>query len=672
MPILLKKQTKKQQAVHKAVQAFRARARDCTYGPPESLSRRRRLENDTATWLKYYLAEAFPSPFAPIHREYIGDLDYITTNGGWKAVALPRGSGKTTIAMGYALKCILTGLSQYAVIISAKATLSRENISKLKSWLLHNDRLAADYPEVCVPIRHTKGIPQSMATLTAFGEPVNVKWKAAQVVLPDAPMISKDGKKTRAVSANAIIECEGITGAIRGMAYTRPDGANIRPDLAIPDDPQTPESARSAEQTRQRLDIIFSDVAGLSGPSKDIRIIVPCTIMQEGCLADQITDPEMEPDFLGQRYPFFISMPGNMTLWEQYNAVRTEGLKRRDRGRAARAFFKLHQAALEAGAVVSWPDRKGDTAVNGIQWGMNEYFRRGPVAFAKELQNQPMPSEEMIRISKEIVIRCEVDRPKWQVREDSVCNVAFIDLNPRTSGLHWAIVSYGEKLSGHIPAYGRHPSRGVLVPEGASETQEDALVFEGLRVLCKALGEAPLKNGSNPAKIDLVMIDGGYNFSTVVSFCKSARMPFPTIASRGRAASKYLDAGRDVVKAMKHIHMRKNAKGERYLSHNACALCETVHRAFVAGPDAPGGISIHKRPPVHDEFAEQITAKRLTDKAEGLHGPMYRWSLLPGGQDHWLDCVVGACAGAHWLGMEAAGTRQVRNVKRQRIQGSAL
>lgn len=656
------------QSAIERVHKQRASARDVQYGAPENLTRRRRYERDTAKWLKYYLAEAFPLPWAEFHLRYIADLDYIAKNGGWKAEALPRGSGKTTIAEGVALKYLLTGKSRFLAMISATGSFSKEAIKDIKTWLQGSDRLHADYPEVTSVIRHTNGIPQAMKSATANGDPVVIEWTANQIVLPDCKMIMPSGKKVTPVSENAVIRCEGITGSIRGMKYATASGKILRPDMAIVDDPQTRESSRSPEQTRQRIEIIKADIAGLAGPSKDIRIVVPCTIIERDDLADELTNYELAPDFLGERQPFFLSMPKNMELWHAYNEIRKEGISNRDRGKSTADFYKKNKARLTEGVEVTWIQRKGDNAVDGIQWGMDQYFKLGEKGFASELQNEPVPGETMINLSKQQVLACEGSSARWKAHNDTVATTFFIDLNPRTYGLFWSVISFEMQMSGRVLAYGNYPGKNApLVPEGSSEQQEDAILFESLRKLCTALSDARIVNERGDAlKIDLGMIDGGYNFKTVQRFVQAARMPFQLAVSRGRASTKYLDTGRDVIKAMDKIHLRKNPANQRYLSHNTDSLREMVNRAFQAGPKAPGGIEIHKSPPLHDEFAESIISTRLVDKAEGVRGIMYRWARTPGGQDHLLDCVVGCYAAAHWLGIESMGTITARGKSRRR------
>ena len=660
--------TKRRAQVLDAVHKHRADKRNVQYGAPENLARRRRYERDTAKWLKYYLSEAFSLPWSQDHIDYINDLDYIIDHGGSKAIALPRGTGKTAVAEGVILKAALTGKTRFVALIFANGRMAKSAIKNLKAWLQFGDRLFKDYPEVVAVIRHTNGVPQAMKSVTANGESVNMEWTAGQIILPDCPLIMPAGAKVKPVSSNTVVRCEGITGAVRGMHLTTSAGAILRPDLAIVDDPQTRESSRSMEQTRQRLEIIEADIEGLAGPSKDIRIVVPCTIIEKDDLADQLTNQALYPDYMGTRKSFFSSMPLNMELWSKYNVIRENGIAVRDKGKSAREFYKNNFKELNEGVDVSWLARKGDNAIDGVQWGMDKFFKMGEKAFNAELQNQPAITEMMIQLTKSDVLKCETTAPRWITHNDTVATTFFIDLNPRTVGLFWAVISFEMQMSGRIIAYGNYPGKSSpLVPEGSSEQQEDALVFDGLRKVCSALADAKIYNEQGDVmKLDLGMIDGGYNFKTVQRFVQAARMPFQLAVSRGRSSTKYLDTGRDVIKAMDQVHLRKNPANQKYLSHNTDSLREMVNRAFQAGPDAPGGMAIHKSPPTHDELAESIVSTRLTDKAEGMRGIMYRWSRVPGGQDHLLDCVVGCYAAAHWLGVETMGTITARGKSRRR------
>ena len=91
------------------------------------------------------------------------------------------------------------------------------------------------------PIACLEGIANRCAGQLYRGERTRISWTASEIVLPTI---------AGAASSGAIVRVAGITGRIRGMKYKRPDGRTVRPEFVVVDDPQTSESAGSAEQTR--------------------------------------------------------------------------------------------------------------------------------------------------------------------------------------------------------------------------------------------------------------------------------------------------------------------------------------------------------------------------------------------------------------------------------------
>jgi hypothetical protein len=94
------------------------------------------------------------------------------------------------------------------------------------------------------------------------------------------------------LSSGSVISVDSLDSNIRGQVHTTIAGKMIRPDLVLVDDPQTRESAKSAEQTTQRLATLNGDVLGLSGPGKKISGLLTCTKIYAEDLADQILDPK--------------------------------------------------------------------------------------------------------------------------------------------------------------------------------------------------------------------------------------------------------------------------------------------------------------------------------------------------------------------------------------------
>jgi len=131
-----------------------------------------------------------------------------------------------------------------------------------------------------------------------------------------------------------------------------------RPDLAIPDDPQTHDSAKSPTQCADREEIINADVMGLAGPGEKITVFMPCTVIKHDDLASRLLDPERNPDWQGERHAMITSWPEDMDKWEEYNRVRIDGLRAKDGGKAANKFYRKYKKELEKGASVSWEARK--------------------------------------------------------------------------------------------------------------------------------------------------------------------------------------------------------------------------------------------------------------------------------------------------------------------------
>jgi hypothetical protein len=77
-------------------------------------------------------------------------------------------------------------------------------------------------------------------------------------------------------------------GAVRGINWVNPDsGEVIRPDLAVIDDLETRQSARSAMQTRNIREWLFSDVMQAGGQGNPMRTVMLGTPITPNCLISQ-------------------------------------------------------------------------------------------------------------------------------------------------------------------------------------------------------------------------------------------------------------------------------------------------------------------------------------------------------------------------------------------------
>ena len=174
-----------------------------------------------------------------------------------------------------------------------------------------------------------------------------------------------------AACSGAAVRVAGITGRIRGLKHTRPDGKTIRPDLVLIDDPQTDESAASPSQCATREKILSGAILGLAGPGKRIAGLCTVTVIRTDDLADRLLDRTRHPAWQGERTKLVYEWPDADELWGQYAELRREGQRSGAGTAAADAFYAERQAEMDRGARVAWPARKADDELSAIQHAWN-------------------------------------------------------------------------------------------------------------------------------------------------------------------------------------------------------------------------------------------------------------------------------------------------------------
>jgi hypothetical protein len=151
-------------------------------------------------------------------------------------------------------------------VVCAIDDLATDFIQDIKTQLEGAGPLADDFPEVCYPIKCLERLTARCRGQTCGGAATRIEWTSDTIVLPTIPGSPASGFRVTAA---------GITGAIRGLKFTRADGSMVRPSFVLIDDPQTNESAKSIMQTGDRIDITDSFVCGSSISTNDGRTIDP-------------------------------------------------------------------------------------------------------------------------------------------------------------------------------------------------------------------------------------------------------------------------------------------------------------------------------------------------------------------------------------------------------------
>jgi hypothetical protein len=195
--------------------------------------RRKRCATSLCDFCRTFLDPKFYLPFSPDHLRIISRLEEIVLHGGLLAVAMPRGSGKTELVKAAALWAMLYGYRKFVVVVGATSGDAVRIMADLKATLAHSDEIHAAFPEATHCVRDVAGAAIRARYQSIDGEPSGIEWTRDYVRLAWVK---------KAACSGAVVRTAGITGAIRGMSVTGPDGMTIRPDLVLLDDPQDREA----------------------------------------------------------------------------------------------------------------------------------------------------------------------------------------------------------------------------------------------------------------------------------------------------------------------------------------------------------------------------------------------------------------------------------------------
>ena len=571
-------------------------------------------------------------------REYAEALQSGIDQAGFLHIRLPRAAGKTTwakLALAWGLS---TGRIRFGVVIAANATLADATLSDVWTFFETSPAFGADFPDVAIPVRRLEGTPQKAASQTLNGERTMIKRTAGRIVLATVPESPASGARLVAKGAGA---------AVRGMV-----AGGDRPDFILLDDIQTRETATSPTSTNKLAEWIHGDVLGLGG-AKQLSVVMTSTPIVADDLSERFADKSREPAWRTISYPMVISWPANGELWLRYCDLLRNDLAAvgGEAGRTAAEFYGAHAAAMEAGAKLFDP-LNFDPRIerSATQHAYNLLVRGGEAAFRAEYMLEPPKGGSVIELTAAQVAERVNGAERYRMPPGTQTALAFIDV--MATGLHYVVAAFGPRQTGAVIDYGRHPQRGRLIPPGVSERDQERLLATGLAALLDKLLGLPLADaGGRPAQLAAVWLDHRWMRRTVtqVATLYRLRRGANIWTCAGFDSAGYKDgAGRNVVARGFNVDFRE-IDGVRFAAQNSDFWKETAQRSFLAVPLSPGSVSLYgKAPGEHGEFGLQITAERLVDKAAGAKGEIYRWTLRPGGENHWLDCLGGCLAAASW------------------------
>lgn len=630
-------------------------------------ARRARAGVDLEFALTTYFPRAFPMPFCDDHRQLISDLSSIIRYGGQKAVAMPRGSGKTTIFERAAIIAALFGYRRFLALLGANKPKAKKSFNTIKTEIETNELLLEDFPEVCYPVRKLEGIAQRGAGQLYRGLRTYIQWTGQTLVLPTIPDSPASG---------CVLTSDGLLSAIRGMNFTRPDGAPVRPSLVLLDDPQTDKSARSEGQTDERENLVNGAVMGMAGPGEKMSCLCACTVICENDLSDRMLDPKRSPQWQPMKTKMVRAWPNEdgQILWEQYRDLRNAPGNRDAALQAANAFYQNNRAAMDAGASVSWPERFEPGELSALQHAYNLRFDRGERAFGCEFQNEPPKAEIRAHDLTPSQIQARTNGiARRIVPADCDTLTAFIDVQQDV--LFWLAAAWRPGFGGSIVDYGAWPSqraaywtkstiRKTLTQATGLPVLDDA-IYAALESLVSEINGRPFvrQDGSEipPGRI---LIDANWNKSTdaVYRFCRESKWKSVCMPSHGR----YVGAARKPMtdytakpgeKIGHHwmVASNRNHRGLRYVLIDTNFWKSAVTDRLAAPLASASALKLFGGSrDDHRMLSDHLTAEfRVRVEVKGGGRSVDEWSQKPDRPDNdWFDCLVGAAVGASMLGVK--------------------
>lgn len=638
--------------------------------------RRRKTTRSFKAFCEVYFPDVFYLKWSPIHLETIKAIEEAVVRGAIQALALPRGSGKTSLCQAAVVWAILTGRRRFGVLIAANQSRANQLLNDIKTWLETNELLLEDFPEVVYPIRQLEGISQRQRAQTYHGEKTAIDWKSGVLVLPTIPGSKSSGSRLAAI---------GLTSSgLRGLSAATRDGEKLRPDLALADDPQDAESADSVEQTETRERIIKADVLGMSGPGRKIALLVTTTVIRADDLADRLLDHSKNPEFRGKRYSLVDGLPTNMTLWRKYADMRAIDLEDGGNGAKATAFYKANQKEMDNGCKPLWKERFNDDEISAVQNAMNLYFR-DEASFRSEYQNEATDAAPNATIIDAVVLtNAENNKPQGWIPPDADFMTAFIDVHKTL--LYYAVCACTRTFEVTFVDWGTYPKQQRAVfemkdafPDLFMAAQTNALepaVYRGLDECVRELfSREYLREDGAIIQLERVGIDAGWTHQLVQKFVRDNDrrvLLYPSVGRFYGAANRQIDD---------YSTAHTTRRGDHWLFYRDAVKAPTGQTMFdsnfwktrlLNGLNArvgdPARIRVDGTIDGHRLLLKHLSAEfMMVEEADGKRKEVWRPKRKGWTDNHLLDCFVGCLVAASMNGATTLGAPDARRkVRRKR------
>lgn len=653
-------------------------------------SRRLAASKSVVQYALTYHRTLVHAELAEYHHILARKAELVVHEGGWFAMAFPRGGGKSTWCEIVVEWALLNGYKRWPLLIHATEPLSLQSFKNIKTSLSGNQLLAQDYPESVYPLQKLEGSARMAEGQRCCGEKTDVYLGADRLVLPTIPPEELDRWAKESFSdwtprptGGSRLTVASITGGLRGKVVTNANLERIRPDLAIADDPQTRESAKSYTQSLFRLQTLKGDIEYLSGGFGQMSLLVPGTVIYQGDMVYQMLDRSLNPEFRGETHKMMISFPSDLDFWNEYRDLRRNLLLSDSSMVPLNDFYLANRDRADAGAVVSWPALFNKSEVSGIQHAMNLYLK-DPEAFASEAQNDPITdnSGDQILTPVEAMVIKQSLVPQGTVPAHCTKLAAHIDVQGNI--LFWSLLGSSSTFEVSVIDYGSYPDQKrwyYALSESLkgydTEFPADApliQMYRAIQVLITILASRKFtREDGLEMSIDKILVDCNYEGSTVIKACSDSPFSGIVIPSTGFGVR-----ARDIPMALRPrkagetkghewiIKPKPDTPRIQYVQMNVNAWKVTLHQMFRTAI-GPGSISFWKdNPHRHRMAAEHCNAETARLVTVGERSCV-EFEEKPNHPDnHFFDTFVGSLVGLSILGCSVPNAQETELSDRRR------
>lgn len=568
--------------------------------------RRNKARESLVEFIKTYLVGSLFT-FTPEGKmcEALKEMEASLTSARPYNIELPRGSGKTTAAEAMCLYLLSYGIRKFLVVISNNQRAAGNILNDIYHIISDGSTAyAQDFPEIALPFVIANGSFRRRQTVR--GKLVEISKNATNLQFPS--INDEDGEPLP--TSGSVVTCRGMTAGVRGLKI-----GSLRPDLAILDDLQDSEIAKSGEQVDKVLDFIKKDVINLSS-GKKLAVLMTSTPI---CDSDLCSKIESDPNWRTTKFRAILKWPvdirknGDNGLWGTYFQKFDAENMANGSHECSIKFYREHREEMDEGAeLFSKRYNEADGHISALQALMEKRHLIGKAAFASEMQMSPQRESFALDITPADVAKVIGFFPRASVPDGYRLTVAALDLNV-SHAVTLVVKSFRPDMSSVVIVHKVFPT---AIPTTLSDADYSNRVTAALDAVAKFLASLDIH-------LDALGVDaGGRNWDVVCSWSRYCvqKHGFPACAMAGRASHKFnafsrsrlADARNRTVLCGSPAEHARAGSGDKYLFFDSDYYREKVQRALLTPLGGLGGCQLYNADPAeHVEYASQVCNERI-------------------------------------------------------------